>query len=844
MANLSQGDRTVIADYPLDNCLGHLQDSLRKAEQIYRPDSLSYSDTVDSSDQEPRKAISKLLYTLEGHDVALDLRSNTGNRNVALDLIEVRGRIHKGDFNYEHYRALSRLVIRKTSDFDIWNAVLNLINSLSWITPPTSIPTSFDGTPITYSSASQQGGGQSKKLVERMIFEEIKNSTYRNVGGFFSKYFEGKDWTERTKEIYRAVQDQYADGRWTDFPEPPVQDAVLEWLFRFQEEFLFDARGVYYTSESSKDLTGAEARRQLDIFIKQKSNASGTIHNWKDVQVIGEHQKSNSKDFKPLLLQLGRYMRNVFTAQPTRRFIHGFFLSGTTMELWVFDRSGPYSSGEFDIHKEPEQFIRVIAGYAMMSDEELGLDTFVERDEDRSITITEDVTGKEKRLQLMSSPIVIQRGIVCRGTNCYRSKDLAHVVKFSWTSDKRSPEADHLRSAREKGVKGVAKLLSYHRITSIDEIRDGLTFPASYHFRNTSSSALTSFSQPQSESLARSFGPCRGLSIFESISETRMSDDDEFKSSRRSNSQRSKLRPILEVPQASENARTGKRKSTDHEARSFKRSRFNSQRSTLREKHIASQLLEDTQAISLYASSDGPFDNRLLSCLVISPAGQALSKFDSVSELLTALRDTIKAHRSLYIQGKSLHRDISEGNIIITDPKKADGFTGMLIDLELAKKVDSGRSDARHQTGTMEFMAIEVLRLVSHTYRHDLESFFYVLLWMCARRTWERQFHCMLMDRPNESMLSKWYTGSYEEIAQYKEYAMSVNGFKKLLKEFPPVLDRVKPLCKEIRGILFPFLEDGALFTGTPSGPPEKLYDPIIEAFDNAIADISAGEDS
>lgn len=351
MANLSQGDRTVIAEYPLDNCLGHLQDSLRKAEQIYRPDSLSYSDTVDSSDQEPRKAISKLLYTLEGHDVALDLRSDTGNRNVALDLIEVRGRIHKGDFNYEHYRALSRLVIRKTSDFDIWNAVLNLINSLSWITPPTR-----------HSSASQQGGEQTKKLVERMIFEEIKNCTYRNVRGFFSKYFEGKDWTERTKEIYRAVQDQYADGRWTDFPEPPVQDAVLEWLFRFQEEFLFDARGVYYTSESSKDLTGAEARPQLDIFIKQKSNASGTIHNWKDVQVIGEHQKSNSKDFKPLLLQLGRYMRNVFTAQPTRRFIHGFFLSGTTMELWVFDRSGPYSSGEFDIHRNRSSSFESLQG--------------------------------------------------------------------------------------------------------------------------------------------------------------------------------------------------------------------------------------------------------------------------------------------------------------------------------------------------------------------------------------------------------------------------------------------------------------------------------------------------
>ncbi len=122
----------------------------------------------------------------------------------------------------------------------------------------------------------------------------------------------------------------------------------------------------------------------------------------------------------------------MFTAQLTRRFIHGFFLSGTTMELWVFDRSSPYSSGEFDIHKEPEQFIRVIIGYAMMSDEGLGLDTFVERDgEDRFITIIEDVTGKERRLQLEQDPIVIQRAIVYRGTNCYRSKDLEYVIKFS-----------------------------------------------------------------------------------------------------------------------------------------------------------------------------------------------------------------------------------------------------------------------------------------------------------------------------------------------------------------------------------------------------------------------------
>ncbi|OXV09097.1 hypothetical protein Egran_03140, partial [Elaphomyces granulatus] len=40
----------------------------------------------------------------------------------------------------------------------------------------------------------------------------------------------------------------------------------------------------------------------------------------------------------------------------------------------------------------------------------------------------------------------------------------------------------------------------------------------------------------------------------------------------------------------------------------------------------------------------------------------------------------------------------------------------------------------------MEFMAIEVLLNVDHTYRHDLESFFYVLIWQCARRGWGEEW--------------------------------------------------------------------------------------------------------
>lgn len=388
MANLSQNDYNVIAEHPLDSSLDHLRGLLRKTEKP--------CDTADDdSDPGFRKAILELLATLLTLDAAKYLPSPVGNRDVAFDIIRLHQRIQKGEFNYQLYRSLSQVIIKKATDANIWSAVFELIITISRTTPPTSISVSFEDTPITSSSASQQGGEQTRKLVEARIFEEIRECTYRNVGRFYTKYFDGKDWTERTKEIYRVVQDRHVDGRWADFPDPPVQNAVLEWLFRFQEEFLADSRRVYYTSDGSHDLTGAEARCQLDVFIKRNGeNISKTVHDWKGVEVIGELRESD-KEWKGKLLQLGRYMRDVFASQPTRRFVHGFTLLGSTMELSVFDRSGPYSSGAFDIHKEPEKFIRVIAGYTMMSDEELGLDTFTGLNEEyRSIIITEDTTGK------------------------------------------------------------------------------------------------------------------------------------------------------------------------------------------------------------------------------------------------------------------------------------------------------------------------------------------------------------------------------------------------------------------------------------------------------------------
>jgi Fungal protein kinase len=181
-----------------------------------------------------------------------------------------------------------------------------------------------------------------------------------------------------------------------------------------------------------------------------------------------------------------------------------------------------------------------------MSDHKLGLDDFIEHDgQDTSITIHKDTTRKNTKIQLEQQPMFIHQAIICQGTTCYRSKDGKKVVKLSWPSDLRPPEAEHVRRARDYGVTGVATHFRDHDITSIEELRDGLTFPPRHRFRNTSLSASTSFSESQSQvTLSRSFRAFQSLGISQSSLGKRKSIDrgPRAAKSSRSNSQKSKLR--------------------------------------------------------------------------------------------------------------------------------------------------------------------------------------------------------------------------------------------------------------------------------------------------------------
>ena len=109
-------------------------------------------------------------------------------------------------------------------------------------------------------------------------------------------------------------------------------------------------------------------------------------------------------------------------------------------------------------------------------------------------------------------------------------------------------------------------------------------------------------------------------------------------------------------------------------------------------------------------------------------------------------RDAIKGHTSLYQHAKILHRDASKNNIIIADAENDADLREMLIDLDLAKELKSGLSGARHRTGTMEFMAIEVLQeyaiRINTTLNLSSTSFcgsLSAISRKAARRIWQRK---------------------------------------------------------------------------------------------------------
>ncbi|KAL5476818.1 hypothetical protein ACEPAI_3004 [Sanghuangporus weigelae] len=521
--------------------------------------------------------------------------------------------------------------------------------------------------------------------------------------------------------------------------------------------------------------------RKPDLVLVRRKSSEG--FEWEDIRAVAEI-KTNARSLKQIGIDSGKYIREMFGANKARRFALLFSLVDTKMALFKYDRSGALVSKEFDVHEEPEQFLRVIVGMAFGEDYYLGLDpSFLNRDGKTYVTFKGKLYEFIRVIHL--DPVIRSRGTVVILVKDPDTGELL-VIKDQWVDrDRKIKEADILSKLARKSLK-VNRLVGYMVIAfKIGDADD----------------------------------------LLDSTEADREEVEDRKKSA-------------IEI--------------RDHYR------------------------------------------------LLLSPFGDNITKFRSLRELVSSFRDYAETIRDLYKAGY-YHRDISDKNLIIvpdddnspteTDslptknndsptridslsmendesPTKTDNThrVGYLIDLDCATEVVHMRGAIAELTGTLPFMPIEMLENFGceHKYYFDLESLFYVLVWICLTEDGPRwEGHCPQSGYDFKgSILDRWCGGdsipnqddniAFENIGGIKGRTVeNVAIFKRdILNHLPKYFEPIKDLLKNLRKILFRSASDDEDDTNKPEDERpiserkdvDRVFRRYIEALEKARDGLPASD--
>jgi hypothetical protein len=407
------------------------------------------------------------------------------------------------------------------------------------------------------------------------------------------------------------------------------------------------------------------------------------------------------------------------------------------MRVWAFDRLGSIASEEFDIDKDGLQFVSTVLGFLWAGQGELGFDpTIVMANGQRFIEIERN--GTTKRL-VLDRAINRSRCIAGRATTCWKAhREGDSDATFVVKDSWQHPERDNEGGLlREATRKGVVRMAQYH-----------------YH-----ETVLVRGTDDDVQGNVR-----KGLYATETIS---------------NQEDRSPL--LRESPPGSSRAtRSGSIAGTK---------RSSNQTST----SMPSSKRHYSPSPTMVGNDVLP--NRVHRRVILSDHGIPIYKAGSRGLLLAALADCIEGHESLRQKAGLLHRDISIGNLMVDKDNR-----GFLIDLDLAIKEERiTASGVKGKTGTRAFMAIGVLLGEQHSFMHDLESFFWVLFWICI--------HC---DGPGEgkvvALYDEWNYAGTTELAKLKRG--TVYGERDFVKEtedyFMPYWRPMIPWVNRLRKVVFP----------------------------------------
>ncbi|KAG6309660.1 hypothetical protein E4U44_006569 [Claviceps purpurea] len=542
--------------------------------------------------------------------------------------------------------------------------------------------------------------------VNLLLEHKLKGRLDIDIPGFLDAFFPSSDYqqtAERFLDRCKAGVVPAFHNAWDTWPDGAAETEVVTWLKLVTDEVEEFSRASFASDVSHrrailgmprKASRGSVAMPELDVaFISAadlergpeslRSSCAGML-------ARGELRRDPIADAaQETRLALARSAQDMLTAQSTRRFVLGFTLCGSFMRVWLFDRLGGTASEQININTEPLQFIKVILGFLWMSEEDLGFDSSIKRPD---LTV-EGADGKKQYIEIeqqdgskecivldqeiLRSPCIVGRATTCWKAHVKDDPETILVVKDSWQEVKCDEEGDMLLLATRKGVVNVARHY-HHETVQVRGMNDDV------------------------HACVR-----RGL-VKATASNSAQSD---LQSSGRATSERLRKRDTSTNPSTS----------AEEEGSGLHP----------RKKICSSPRTDSATEPRIELPNESR--NRVHRRVIVQDYGKAIYKASSRQAVLACLEGCIKGHQSLYEAG-ILHRDISINNLMINEESETNmSCPHFLIDLDHAIKIDPNvLPNKRTKIGTRAFMAIDLLNgMEEHSFSHDLESFFWVLYWIC-----------------------------------------------------------------------------------------------------------------
>ncbi|KAE8152959.1 hypothetical protein BDV25DRAFT_150209 [Aspergillus avenaceus] len=684
------------------------------------------------------------------------LPSPNSRKSFLSDLLRLNSLITSDDFDINNLMPLIRAILNQEPEDSIWDT---LYYTVVESTPSPQPRPSFSQTPFLHTTSSVVNSSGHRKYMDAVLKEEL-GSIYIDIPQFYETFFGNIDGLDSTgNEIFEELRGgdtpYYCDeSGWQDWPESTQEKEVLEWL-KQKFDLLQNLAGTkrpsvavqrMISTRSSQPLPGSNAKRKLDVAIVKNANQRGNhkLPDWSHVLIPGELKSSSDLDTASSTWRdLGRYAREVFSSQQTRRFVLGFTLCGPIMRLWEFDRLGAIASSSFDVNKDGLQFVRVMLGYLWMDNEQLGFDPSIKTSDDGQRFIEISRHGRKERLFLdgiiKASSCVVGRATICWKAHMEDESSTSIVIKDSWQYPEREEEGNLLQGLTEKGIINVARHF-HHETVCVNGIVDDVRGNVRKDIDLTKASNYKPLTQ---QKVARDpAGPSQ-----------------------------SKHRGIV-----------GQKRSSSCAELSLPPSKRTS------------------CSNSLNRRQDLTSTNRIHRRVYIRDYGKSIYRATSRVALLKALRCCLEGYESLHANTGILQGDISTGNLMINEDKEASSWPAFLIDLDLAineQREESSR--ARGKTGTRAFMATGLLLGEKHCFHHDLESFFWVLFWICIhydgpdRDVGPTDFDCWNYD--DDQKLANAKKGLVADETDFKQIAE---------RYFTSYYKVLVPWVNELRRVVFP----------------------------------------